>query len=105
MIYNELGWNSEVLISGFTIYRFGKLRIMSLTGVSINASGTVYQLATKDCPPGTVVAPVMETIAGGKAYPALTNITYTGDFKIYYYNPTGVSGTGVGYGSVVYYAG
>ena len=103
MVYNEMGWESEVLVNpGLTIFRSGKIRILRMTGVACNASGGIHTLVAKDIPAGVFYLLSLQVTSGGKVYPSLTSVNTNGVLASVYYVPTALTGSGSVYGTGMY---
>ena len=104
-----MGWTSYAPVTGLTIYRFGHIRILRITGASCSNNGLVCTVNEIDIPNGYWYCECLQVISGGKVYPALITVeptasTNRGQLKAGYYAPTSVVSAGTIYGVSMYIA-
>lgn len=96
-----MGWEAITIATAFALYRFGKIRIMKLTGCTTASDGSLPTLSNKDLPDATYFLLVLQTI-NGQAKTAVIVVDGNGKPKVTYYNPTSMTTAAPVYGTVMY---
>lgn len=81
---SDLAYSSETLTTGVVLYRYGKVRVLTL-GVTVSAQ-TFAHLAAEDRPAANFAYSIRYTTTANVRYPGLVTINSSGAINASYYN-------------------